>query len=640
MKQKVVIRVLLGVLAVLLLAGMVVQFTPALSGFTGQSKGTPALKVNGTTVTVEELERVRQGNPVLSQSREGLLGEDFKTVIIDQKVREVLLTQAAKDVDVSRQEVNAQVKEIREANNLTKTKDWVDRLSQLGYTDATFREQLRNRLKIEKKAEEVKKAAGKATEAEAKLYYDLNPQAFQAEARLAGRQIVVKDEAKAKQLLEQARGGADFAKLAAANSLEGKTTGGAIGGVANGKPKPVTAIALPAEVSEAAFKLTEGGLTDVVKSGDKFYVVKVEQYLPAGPKPYAEAKSEALKAAENARQNEAIEKWLDGLEKDVKVEAVDKTWAFYNPTVATVGQQPIAYAEVLTAMLSNPSFEQLLQQGGDQAESFVNGFFKPQVLDTLVQQYAAKPIAEKLKLPVSGSRQELLAALQAYGGRTAKVTDAEIERFYQEQKAQFSTPASATVTEATFRDRARPLAFRSSFVKSGADFTGAAPKAGATVAERGAATAGQPDPTTGQPKLTEAVEKAVFQSNRLADAGEGSVTDVVEAGGRFTVVYVTDLVKATTQPLAGVRDQIRQQLEAQKKAEAGQQFVQAQLKSVKVDNQLEKVLAEVTKRAEANAPKKPAAGTNSTGGTTGENGAEGTKEDPAGTAGQQNQNDR
>ncbi|WP_027481718.1 peptidylprolyl isomerase [Deinococcus pimensis] len=610
MNQKVVVRVLLVVLGLLLTAGLVIQYLPGSGGlnlFGGGAKGTPALKVNGQTVTAEELDRVRQSNPTLSLTRDGVLGEDFRTVIVDQQVRQVLLSQASKDIDVPRSEIADQVKQIRESNNLTKTKDWVDRLQQLGYTDASFRAQLRERAAIEKKAEQIQARAAKPTDAEAQLYYQLNPQAFEAEARIAGREIVVKDQKKAEELLAQARGGADFAKLASENSLENKGRGGALGSVKDGKVTPVTAIALPTEVSAAAFKLTEGGLTDVVKSGDRYYVVKVEQYLPAGVKPFAEVKADALKAVEAQKKNAEVEKWLDDLESKAKVEVVDKAWAYNNPTVATVNGEKIPYAEVLSAMLGNPSFGSLVQQGGAQAEGFVNGFFKPQVLDSLVQQYAAPGIVKKLGLALSGSRQELLAGLQAYGGRDAKVTDADVQAYYTAQKASFQTPGSANVSEASFKDRAAALAFRESFVKSGGDFTAAASKAGGTVSERGSVTAGQADPTTGQPKLDAAVQKAVFDSGRLATAGEGSVTDVVEQGGRFVVAFVTDLVKAETKSLADVRGQISEQLLTQKRTEEGQKFVQAQLKGVKVVNNLQTVIKAQEKRAAAEKAKQPAA---------------------------------
>lgn len=630
MNKKLLVRGTLGLLGLLLAAGMVVQYTgPGAGGLNfGAQRGTPALKVNGTIITAQDLERVRQGNEVLSLARDGVLGEDFKTVIVDQKIRETLLADAAKSETVPRKEVNDQVQQIRTQNNLTKNRDWTERLSALGYTDASFREQLRSRLAIEKKAKEIQDAAPKASDAEAQLYYDLHPEAFKSEARIVGRAIVVSDQKKAQDLLAQAKGGADFAQLASANSLENKDRGGALGQIENGKIRPVTSVALPEAASKAAFALTSGGLTDVVKSGDKYYIVKVEQFVPAGPKPFAEAKNDALQAVAGQKKNAAVEKWLGELEAKANVQVLDKNWDYYNPVVANVAGQNVRYAEVLTTMLGNPQFGQFIQQGGDQAAQLVNGFFKPQVLTSIIESYGAQAIVNDLKLPLAGSRQEMLASLQSYGGRDAKVSDAEVRQAYEAQKQQFSTPAKANVSQASFRDRKAALAFRDSFVKSGGDFTAAASKAGGAVSELGEVTAGDG-------KLGAVTEKAVFGADRLAPAGEGSLSDVAEVNGRYSVAYVTDLVKATAQPLSAVEGQLREQLLQQKRASLGQAFVQAQLKKVKVDNKLDTVLKAVEKRAAQNtpaAPKAPAGTDGKNGGAQPDASAKPETSQPAGTA--------
>ncbi|PYE53362.1 peptidylprolyl isomerase [Deinococcus yavapaiensis] len=606
MNQKVIVRVLLGVLALLLVAGLAVQ-VPGISNFSfSRNQGTPALRVNGQTVTAEELDRVRQGNQVLSSVREGALGEDFKTVVVDQKVQQVLLAQAAKDIDIKRADVNEEVRKIREQNNLTENKAWTDALSRFGYTDASFRDETRTQLAIQKKLEQIRASAAKPTDAEVQLYYDLNPDAFKTEPRVVGRQIVVSDQKKAQALLKQAQGGADFAKLASENSLEGKDKGGALGDVENGKPRPVAAVALPQEVATAAFALTKGGLTDVVKSGDRYYIVKVEQYLPAGTRSFSEARADAEKAVADQKKNAALETWFDGVVKNAKVEVLDKSWDYFDPTVATVNGQNIRYATVVGTIAANPQISQVLAQG-EQATQFINGFFKPSVVQSLIEQYAAPTIVKNLKVPLAGSRGELLQGLQAYGARDVKVTDAEIRAEYEKQKANYATPASANVSEAVFADRAKATAFRDSLIgKSVTTFTTLASKAGGTVAERGAV-------TQGDGKLGTEIDAAVFGAKaKLAGVGEGSVTDVVQTGNRYSIGFVKDLVKASTKSFDEVREELRSQLLQQKRQTTGQTFVTAQLKSFKVQNNLQKVVADLDKRAAANAPKTPAGQTNAT----------------------------
>ncbi|GGO36535.1 peptidylprolyl isomerase [Deinococcus humi] len=598
MNRKKVTNVMLIVLALLLVVGMAYQFTPNIAGLfnRNQVNGVPALKVNGQTITAEQLDQARRGNPVLSSTDTGVLGDDFKTVVVANQIQQALVTGATQDIKVSRADVNAEVDKVREQRDLKDNKAWTDFLQGVGLSDAAARAQIRDSIAIQRKVDELKKATPAPTDAEAKLYYDLNPEAFQSDARIVGRQIVVADEAKAKDLLAQARNGADFAALASANSSEFKDRGGALGPIENGAPRPVAQVALPAEVGAAAFALTDGGLTDVVSSGGKFYIVKVEKYLPPAPKPFDEAKNDVVTALKTQKENAALEQWLAGLEKDAKIEYVDPNWKIENPTVASVAGRDIPYSEVVEGVVSNQQFASLLQQvPPEQAAGLVNGILKPQVTQGLIQTYAAPTIAEKLKLNLTGTRQDIAQGLAAYGARDVKVTDADLQAYYDQNKEQFQTPASATVSEASFRDRNQALAFRTDWNGNG-DFTAAAGKAGGTVSERGAVTAGDS-------KLSPELEAAVFSAKTLKDAGEGSLSDVVKVGDRYSVLYVTDLKPAVTQSLAAVRAQIQSQVLAAKKNEAGQAFVSKEVAALKPTDNLEKVLAAQAKRVAAAEPK-------------------------------------
>ncbi|GAA0516923.1 peptidylprolyl isomerase [Deinococcus depolymerans] len=596
MNKKKFVNVMLGVLALLLIVGMAYQFTPNVGELFNRKTGTPALTVNGATVTVEELEAARRANPVLASTDTGVLGDDFKTFVVAQQIQQTLVKNAVKDIRVSRADVAAKVKEVREANQLTDNKKWTDALQGAGLTDSSYREQVRQSLAIERRVDEIKKGVPAATDAELRAYYDLNTDKFQTDARIQGRQIVVADKAKAQALLKQARDGADFAALAKANSSEFADRGGALGPIENGVPRPVAQVALPAEVGAAAFALTDGGLTDVTESGGKFYIVKVEKYLAPAPKAFADARTDIAAAVNEQKKNAAVEAWVAGLEKDAKVEFKDLNWKVEDPTVATIAGQNIPYSKVIEQVVNNQQFTSLLQQvQPEQASQLVNSILKPQVVQQLLAGYAAPTIAERLKLNLTGTRQELAAGIAAYGARNVKVTDADISDFYTQNKAQFQTPASGTVLEASFKDQAAALAFRNSY-DGRADFAAAAGKAGGTVSERGNVTAGDG-------KLSEELNAAVFDARSLRDAGEGSLSDPVKVGARYSVAFVTDLKPAATQPLSAVRAQIESQVLAQKKSGEGQKFLDAQVASLKPKDNLKTVLAAQQKRVEAAAPK-------------------------------------
>lgn len=612
MKRKTVVNGLLIVLALLLVVGMAYQFVPSLHGGAGglfnRQTGTPALRVGSTTVTVEELETARRSNALLSSTDTGLLGDDFKTYVVAQSVRRALYTGAASDINVSRQDVDAEVRKFREARGLTDNKAWTDALQGAGLTDAAYRTQVRDQLAVQRKVEALQKDVPAATDAEAQAYYDLNQSQYQSDARIVGRQIVVADRARADALLAQARApGADFAALASANSSEFKDRGGALGPVENGSPRPVAQVALPTEVGAAAFALTGGGVTDVVASGGKFYIVKVERFLAPATRPFSEVKSQVQATVTQQKKDAVVEKWLDGLQKEAKIEYVDPAWKTENPTVATVSGQNIPYSEVVDQVVNNEQIAQVFQQlPAEQVAGLVNTGLKPQIVQQLISGYAAPAIAQKLKLNLVGTRQEIASALSAYGARDVKVSDSDVQAFYRQNVAQFETPGSATVDEASFATRTQAEAFRTDWDGQG-EFVAAATRAGGTVSERGAV-------TSGDQKLGTELESAVFGPS-LRSAGEGSLSPVVPVGQRFSVAYVTDLKRATTQPLSAVRAQIETQVLATKKGEAGQKFLAEQVAALKPTNRLQAVLDAQAKRVAAAAPKTetPATGTPATG---------------------------
>jgi len=601
-KNKKVVNVLLGVLALMLVIGMAYQFTPNLGS--PKETGTPALKVNGQTVTVEDLETLRRSNQVLSSVTTGILNDDFKTLVVTQKARQVALAQAAKDIDVSRADVNAKVEKDREQYKLTDDKAWTDALQGAGLTDALYRQQAREELAVERKVEEIKKTAQPATDEEVRLYYDLNTAKFQTDARIVGRQIVVNDKARAAALLKQIKGGADFAELATKNSTDAttKARGGALGPVEDGAPRPVAQVALPTEVGAAAFGLTEGGVTDVVASGGKFYIVKVEKALPAAPKPFDQAKADAVTAVNDQKKNAVIERWVTDLERNMKIESIDTTWKTQNPAVATVAGERVPYSDVVAQIAGNQQFSSLLGQvPPEQAAPLVNNLLKPQVVEQLITVYAAPRIAQAKKLALTGPRGQIAADLAAYGARDVKVTDRDLRQFYTQNSKQFETPASANVTSISFADKAKAAAFRQSF-SGGSDVVAAAARAGGTASENGEVRPGTPEAPGA---LDQALEAAVFTAKNLKSAGEGSLSDVVKVGQRYTVAYVTDLKRASVQPLAKVRDQIRETVLAQKKAEAGQAFLAGEVAKLKPVNNLKKILTEQEKRVAAAEPKTP-----------------------------------
>lgn len=318
-KKKAVSGLLIG-LSVLLVAGMAYQFTPNVGDLFNRQSGTPALKVNGRTVTVEEIEAARNGNQALASLNTGVLGDDAKILLTAQMIDRAAILGAVEDVSVERSEIDKRVGEIRSSNQLTDNAAWTDALQRMGTSDAEFRKDMRSQIAFERKSEELLKATPAPDEAELRAYFDLNREQYRTEAQIVGRQIVVSDKAKAGRLLEQVKAGANFAQLATEHSEQNKDRGGALAPLEGGSPRPILRAALPTPVADAAFGLGQPGLTGVIESAGKYVIVQVEKVLPSQLKSYEQAKADVTAAVRTQKENAALEKWTDGLRQSAKVE--------------------------------------------------------------------------------------------------------------------------------------------------------------------------------------------------------------------------------------------------------------------------------------------------------------------------------
>ena len=152
------------------------------------------------------------------------------------------------------------------------------------------------------------------SEGDIKAKYDDTIGKQPAVEELKASHILVDSEAKAKELIAQLSEGADFAKLAAANSGDpgNKDKGGDLGWFAKSDMVP--------EFSEAAFKIAKGSVgPSPIQTQFGWHVVKVEDKRER-PKPTYE---EVKPMIQVELRREKLEKMLDGWKKTAKVETFD-----------------------------------------------------------------------------------------------------------------------------------------------------------------------------------------------------------------------------------------------------------------------------------------------------------------------------
>ncbi len=595
-RRTIISRVVLGVVAVAVLAGMVVNFTPNIGGRSGPqaSEGATLMTVNGQPVSEREIDRLKKGSQIFNMGLDGVAAQDLNNLLVDQAVLITAARQDAARVNISNGDVRKFIADLRQQQGLATDADYLAKIQGFGYTDAGFREAVRQQLQLNKRIKEITDGVT-VTDEELKFHLEQNPQAYKNDARILARQIVVSDKKAADDAKARLDKGEDFAAVAKAVSKELADQDGALGAKKGEKiPQPITKIALPSKIADEAFKLASGATSGVLEDSGKFYIIKVEKSLPAGAQTFDEAKTKLAEDVKAAKANQAIEDWVKDIQSKAKVEfPKGSSLSLYNPTVAKVGAKDIKLSELNRAVYFNPQIGQFLQQGGAQGGTLIQQFFKPQALENLINQAVAVNAAKAVGKPFVGAAADIVSQMQQYQTRDVKVTDAEIQKYYKDNVAQYTTPASATLADATFNTLADAKAFRQGFVTTdGKSFVSAVAKAKGTANETGSVTPETIDP---------AYKTAVFEANALTKVGDTKVSEVIEKGKdkdlKFHVLSVSNLVEKTVKSFDEVKADATDKALAVKRSTEGQKWLAAERKKASVVNNVQAINAELAKRA-------------------------------------------
>jgi peptidyl-prolyl cis-trans isomerase D len=180
------------------------------------------------------------------------------------------------------------------------------------------------------------------TDAELQMVYNQNQQAFTTPERVKVRHILImtqgkpaaeeaKLKAKAEGLLQQVRGGADFAKLAKENSEDpgSKDNGGEYWIQRNGQ--------MVKEFEDAAFTL-KPGQSDLVKTAYGYHVFQVVERQAAGLRPFSEVKAEIASQWKKQKVNDILQRAGDQAAAALKQDAAhpDKVAAAFDMQLVTV----------------------------------------------------------------------------------------------------------------------------------------------------------------------------------------------------------------------------------------------------------------------------------------------------------------
>src|SRR5690554_4713059 len=583
--------IILWAVSIGLLAGMVISFTPGLSliGANTTARGPVQMTVNGQNIYEFDVQQARS-NALFSSVTEGEVGADLRRLMVDQIARQSVLNQAASCINVSGGEVRQAVNEFREERGVAGGRNdraYQNLIAGAGFTDQAFREYLREQLRLGKFEEQL---VGDVTvsDEEVEAYYQSHLSSYQTEEQILARQIVVDDEALAHRLRARAMAGEDFAQLARENSLDLADRDGAVG-AASGEtdPRPVGRPALPTNVANAAFALRGAGITDVVLSNQRYFVVQVEEFLPAVTRPFDEVAETVRQDTLDAKKSGIVEAELDRLREEATLTfPASSELSFENPVIAEVNGVEIRAVDLDSALYTNPQIQQALSP---QTADLIVGLFKPTVLSQVIDTEVAYQAAESLGVPLLGTRAGIAQAALDYVGRDATASDEEIVEFYEMNRAAFVLPAEAVATRVDFGSQAAATAFREALL-NGSDVETAAAEQGGTVAELGLLKPGQTEPEIDAALFAADAFEAlpggalqvsdilVLQTEVAAEpaadaeaaddaAGDGAVSEAPTTREAF-VVLVAERTPERVRPLEDVRAQVEAAVLAQKRQAA------------------------------------------------------------------------
>ncbi len=306
------------------------------------------ITVDGAPITQKDVDTIvekQMSSPFLAQfdknSNEGKL---LSIMAKEKAVNELIVKQvinneiAKRDITISKEEVDEykedMIEQIGGKDNLKEL------LSKNNMTEDDFNTMVANDIQVSKLINTLSPVS--VSEGEVKKFYAENKASkFTYPDSVRASHILIKDKAKAENVLKQAKApNADFSELAKKYSED---TGSAVNGGDLGffaKDQMVKPFA------DAAFSLKPDEVSDLVQSEFGYHIIKVKDRKKAGVMPYNEIKSEIKKYLEDDKKVKVLQKFIDGQKSQIKVE-------YLNPDydIETLKKQ----AQALTPSLPQPT---------------------------------------------------------------------------------------------------------------------------------------------------------------------------------------------------------------------------------------------------------------------------------------------
>lgn len=285
-------------------------------------------KVNGQIITLTQLEQevrttLERLGPAPTPEEEQARLEKLRPETLKRLIDNLLVLQVAEErgLKVPARFFEEWKKNIMEQMKLTSEEEFVRQVELQGATVETIRKQFEESLLLQEVRRMEVDSKVSVSEPEINDRYHEHIADYTEPAKVRLREIVVKFDAttevdqgqKARRLLQEIRQGADFAEVARMHSeSSSREAGGDLGFFQKGE--------LTDALETAAFALSPGEVSDVIRMASSFYIIRVEEKVEEKVKALEEVRSQVADAIFQEKMGKQLEKYIQQLRERAIVE--------------------------------------------------------------------------------------------------------------------------------------------------------------------------------------------------------------------------------------------------------------------------------------------------------------------------------
>jgi peptidyl-prolyl cis-trans isomerase C len=283
-------------------------------------------RVNGEPVKKSDFDRLIlnievSNGPIPPARRDAILRN-----LLDQLITYTAMSQQAKTENIlaSAADIESRIKQMQSGAS---DAEFTKALEARKMSPEQLRTDTRVQLTIEKLLAAHVAEAAVTTDAEARAFYDKNPDKFKQDDKVRASHILLKVDPKAPAasrkeaqgriagLLKRARSGEDFAQLATKHSQDGSAQqGGDLGYFDRREMVPA--------FSDVAFKLKPGEISDVVTTDFGYHIIKVTDKRAATTIPYEKASGQIIEFLTGQKKQERTGQFVDEVRKRARIEVL------------------------------------------------------------------------------------------------------------------------------------------------------------------------------------------------------------------------------------------------------------------------------------------------------------------------------